>query len=52
MSISKVRSALYKLARILGDVTAVSKGSKATTKRVGRRAAGRATGRFLRKLFK
>ena len=52
MSISKVRSAFYKIARVLGDFAAIKKGPKSTTKRVGRRAAGKATGRLLRKLFR
>lgn len=51
-SISGLRSLLYGLARLLGDVSAVSKGPKATAKRVGRRAAGKAAGKALKKLFK
>ncbi len=51
-SISGFRSFLYALARFLGDVDAVSKGSKATQKRIGRRIAGRVTGKALRNLFK
>jgi predicted GNAT family N-acyltransferase len=50
MSIGKTRSALYKTARILGDVNAVKRGT--IGKRIVRRAAGRATGRGLGKLFK
>lgn len=50
MSIGKSRGFLYKLARILGDVSAVQKGS--VGKRIGRRVAGKATGRGLGKLFK
>jgi len=45
-----VRSFLYKLARLLGDVNAVKKGR--VGKRVARRAAGRMTGRGMRKFFK
>jgi len=53
MSLHKTRSSLYKLARLLGDVQAVSSGSpKKMTTRVGRRYAGRATGNAMRKLFK
>ncbi|MBS4023300.1 MAG: hypothetical protein KGZ79_12910 [Dethiobacter sp.] len=53
MSINKTRGFLYKLARLLGDVSAVSSGSpKKMAKRAGRRVAGKATGRALRKLFK
>ncbi|MFD2705447.1 hypothetical protein [Salibacterium lacus] len=50
MNISKIRSALYKISRILGDVNAAKKGT--VGKRIGRRAAGKVTGRFLGKLFK
>ncbi|MCM8899919.1 hypothetical protein KVG29_01615 [Caldicoprobacter algeriensis] len=50
--ISQTRSLLYGLARFLGDVQAISKGSRAVAKRVARRAAGRTTARALRKLFK
>lgn len=49
-SISKIRSALYKTARILGDVNAVKRGK--VGKRLARRVAGRATGRGLGRLFK
>lgn len=45
-----MRSFLYKLARLLGDVNAVKKGR--VGKRVARRAAGRMTGRGMRKFFK
>ena len=41
---------MYKVARILGDVNAVQKGK--VGKRIARRAAGKATGRTLRKLIK
>ncbi len=44
------RGLLYKLARLLGDINAVQKGK--VGRRIGRRTAGRATGRTLRKLFK
>lgn len=43
---------LYWLARLLGDVTAVSRGPTALGKRLLRRAAGRVTGRALRRLFR
>jgi hypothetical protein len=53
MSVHKTRGFLYNLARLLGDYQAVSSGSpKKMAKRVGRRIAGRATGKALRKLFK
>lgn len=45
-----IRSLLYKLGRILGDAQAVQRGT--IGKRIGRRLTGRATGRFLRNLFK
>ena len=45
-----MRSFLYLLARLLGDVNAVKKGR--VGKRIGRRIAGRITGKGLRKLFK
>lgn len=53
MNVSKTRGLLYKMARLLGDVSAVSSGSPTRmAKRAGRRAAGKVTGRALRKLFK
>jgi hypothetical protein len=45
-----LRSSLYKVAKIMGDVNAIQKGK--VGKRVARRAAGKATGRTLRKLMK
>ena len=53
MSINKTRGLLYWLARILGDWQAVSSGSsKKVARRIGRRAAGRTTGKMLSKLFR
>ena len=52
ITIGKTRGWLYWLARLLGDVQAVSRGPNAGAKRVGRRAAGKATGRWLDKLFR
>ena len=49
MSINKVRSVLYRIARILGDFNAVSRGK--TSRRIGRRMAGKVTGRWLSRLF-
>lgn len=46
----KARGFLYKLARIMGDVNAVKRGR--VGRRVARRAAGRTTGKALRRLFK
>jgi len=45
-----MRSLLYFLARLLGDISAVRKGR--VGKRIGRRIAGRVTGRLLGKLFR
>ena len=45
-----IRSSLYKVARIMGDINAVQKGK--VGKRIVRRAAGKVTGRALGKLFK
>lgn len=50
MGLSSVRSALYRLARFLGDVQAVKRGR--VGKRLARRAAGRMTGRGLGRLFR
>ena len=53
MSIQSVRSLLYKTAKMLGDVQALTSGSsKKVSKRIGRRIVGKATGRGIRKLFK
>ena len=48
VSISSTRSLLYTLARILGDVNAVKKGT--VGRRIGRRLVGKLTGRGLRQL--
>ncbi|HKK31926.1 MAG TPA: hypothetical protein VKA18_16195 [Alphaproteobacteria bacterium] len=45
-----IRSFLYLLAKLLGDVNAVRKDR--VGKRIGRRIAGKATGRGLRRLFR
>jgi hypothetical protein len=45
-----MRGILYLLAKLLGDVSAVKKGK--VGKRVGRRIAGKATGKILRRLFR
>jgi hypothetical protein len=50
MSIGKIRSWLYWLARLLGDVNSVQRGR--IGQRIARRAAGRLTGRLLGRLFK
>jgi len=45
-----LRGTLYAIARLMGDANAVKKGK--VGRRVGRRAAGKLTGRGLGKLFK
>ncbi|SFD99740.1 hypothetical protein SAMN05216238_1078 [Lentibacillus persicus] len=50
MKINNIRKVLYTVSKILGDVNAVKKGK--VGKRVGRRAAGKGTGKMLQKLFK
>ena len=54
MTINKFRSKLYALARIAGDVQALThkKPGKAIPKRIGRRIAGKVTGRLIGSLFK
>jgi hypothetical protein len=47
---SKLRSILYLLARLLGDVSAVRRGR--VGRRIARRAAGTLTGRGLGRLFR
>lgn len=49
MSIARTRSALYLLARLLGDVQAVKTGR--VGRRILRRLAGKVTGRALGKVF-
>jgi len=50
MSISKLRSVLYFTAKILGDVSAVSR--LRIGRRIGQRIAGKITGRLFRKIFR
>ena len=53
MSINKTRGFLYQMARLLGDVNAVSSGNpNKMAKRAGRRAVGRAAGKGMSKLFR
>jgi hypothetical protein len=54
MTISKFRGKLYALAKILGDVQALTHKNpgKAIPKRIGRRIAGKLTGRLMGKLFR
>ena len=49
MTLAKIRSKLYKTAKVMGDVQAVRK--KKVGKRIARRVAGKVTGRALSKLF-
>ena len=49
-NINKVRSFLYSLAKLLGDVNAVKKGK--VGKRIGRRVVGKEAGKTIWKLFK
>ena len=44
-----MRSLLYFIARLMGDVNALKRGPKATGKRIIRKAAGRAYGRAMGK---
>jgi len=53
VSINKTRGLLYAIARLLGDINAISSGSPGKIgKRAARRTAGRATGKTLRRIFK
>ena len=54
MTLSKFRSKLYSLAKILGDVHAVTHKNPGTAipKRIGRRIAGKITGRLMGSMFK
>lgn len=50
LTIGKVRSWLYRIARLLGDVSSVQ--HRRIGKRIARRAAGKLTGRVLGRFFK
>jgi hypothetical protein len=50
MTVNRTRSALYTLARFLGDYQAVKNGR--VGKRIARRYAGKLTGRGLGRLFR
>jgi len=50
MSISKIRTLLYTLARILGDFNAIKRGK--IGERILRRGAGSLTSRLLNKIFR
>jgi len=47
-----IRSLLYALARLMGDLNAIQRGPNAMFKRVVRKAALRTTSRAVNKLFK
>lgn len=53
MTINKLRSVLYKTAKYMGDVQAVThkKPGKAIPKRIGRRITGNLFAKILRSLF-
>lgn len=50
MNVNKTRGLLYQMARFLGDVNAVQKGT--VHKRIVRRGAGKQTSKSLWRLFK
>jgi len=50
MTINRIRSVLYGVAKVLGDANAVEKGK--VGRRILRRLAGKMTGRLLGKLFR
>ena len=50
MSIGKIRSLLYKTARILGDINAVKRGT--VKKRIANRVIGKVSGRLTGKASK
>ena len=53
LTINKVRGYMYTTAKLLGDVQAIASGDpKKMAKRVGRRVAGKGTGRLLGWLFR
>lgn len=49
-TIGQTRSILYSIARLLGDISAVKKGT--VGKRIARRTLGKATGRIFGRIFK
>ena len=53
MTLNKFRGKLYTLAKLLGDIQAVTHKtpSKAIPKRIGRRIAGKITGRLMGSIF-
>lgn len=51
MKLTSFRSLLYKSARAIGDMRAVSKGTDATVRRVERRALGRLASKAIAKMM-
>jgi len=53
MTLSKLRSKMYAMAKLLGDVQAVTHKNPGTAipKRIGRRIAGKITGRLMGSIF-
>lgn len=51
MNIGKTRGTLYKAARILGDINAVTGGPEKLVQRVVRKKAGRVAGKGLGSMF-
>jgi hypothetical protein len=51
-ALSLIRSMLYALARVLGDIQAVRRGPDAVAKRLARHSAGKVTGRMLGRPFR
>jgi len=52
MGKGSLRTRLYRAARLLGDVKAISGGPTTITRRIMRRMAGKITGQTFRQLFK
>lgn len=51
-SVNKTRSVLYGAAKLLGDIQALASGRPdKVARRIGRRTAGKITGRVLGRLF-
>jgi hypothetical protein len=50
MKLWRIRSGLYRLGRVLGDVQAVERGPKAVERRVLRRTLGRLFEKILRRI--
>jgi hypothetical protein len=49
MTINKIRNIFYTVAKILGDINAVTKGK--IGQRIVRRTSGKVIGRFLNKIY-